>query len=143
MTKPQIWVATVLVLFFALYILEISTKRTDEQEKPAATTAMGQQSSSQISADQPPEKLVASLGCTGCHGGDLTGTAMAPSLHSIKPNWSRQRLINFLRNPESYMSSSRFKELRAKYPNEIMPSFSNIDVKVLGKVADYLISLKK
>ncbi len=143
MTKPQIWVAAVLVLFFALYILEMNTKRSDEQPKPAPTTTMQQQQSQQVSADQPPEKLVASLGCTGCHGGDLTGTAMAPDLHGIKPNWSRERLINFLRNPQSYMSSSRFQELKSKYPQTIMPSFSNIDVKVLGKVADYLLGLNK
>ncbi len=142
MTKPQIWVASVLVLFLALYVLEISTKRTDEQVKPNPTTAV-QQSSQQVSADQPPEKLVASLGCTGCHGGDLTGTGMAPSLHGIQSNWSRDRLINFLRNPQSYMSSKRFEELRAQYPNAMMPSFSNIDVKVLGKIADYLLSLNK
>ncbi len=142
MTKPQIWVAATLVLFFALYILEMSTKRTDEQVKPNPTTAM-QQQNPQVSADQPPEKLVVNLGCTGCHGGDLSGTAMAPSLHAVKDNWSRDGLINYLRNPSSYMSSSRFEELKSKYPNTMMPSFSNIDVKVLGKVADYLISLSK
>ena len=143
MTKPQIWVAAALVLFFALYILEISTNRSDEQVKPNPTTSMQQQQSSQVSADQPPEKLVVSLGCTGCHGGNLSGTAMAPSLHSVKDNWSRDGLINYLRNPSSYMNSSRFEELKSKYPNTMMPSFSNIDVKVLGKVADYLISLNK
>jgi len=142
MTKPQIWVAAVLVLFFVLYFLEINTKRTDEQQKPNPITEV-QQQSSQSTANQTPDQLVASLGCTGCHGGDLNGTNMAPSLHSVKENWSRDGLINYLRNPSSYMSSSRFKSFQARYPNTIMPSFSNIDVKQLGKVADYLISLSK
>lgn len=141
MTKPQIWVAAALILFFALYFLEMSTNRSDEQKK--STPGPVQQQTTEASANQTPEQLTASLGCTGCHGGDLSGTAMAPSLHSVKDNWSRDGLINYLRNPSSYMSSSRFKELRSKYPNTMMPSFSNIDVKVLGKVADYLLSLRK
>lgn len=142
MTKPQIWVAAVLVIFFILYFLEINTNRSDEQKKPNPLTQL-QQQSSQSATNQTPEQLVVSLGCTGCHGGDLTGTNMAPSLHAVKDNWSRDGLINYLRNPSSYMSSKRFKEFQAKYPNTIMPSFSNIDVKQLGKIADYLISLSK
>ena len=144
MTKPQIWVAAVLILFFALYLLEMNTKRSDEQVKPKPTGVMQQQQqTTQVSANQPPTQIVANLGCTGCHGGDLSGTQMAPSLHSVKDNWSRDGLINYLRNPQSYMSSKRFQEFKAKYPNAMMPSFNNIDVKVLGKVSDYLMSLSK
>ncbi len=41
------------------------------------------------------------------------------------------------------MSSERFKNYQAKYPERMMPSFSNIDVKQLGEVADYLLKMKK
>ena len=66
---------------------------------------------------------------------------MAPSLHNVKDNWSRDKLINYLRNPSSYMSSDRFKEYQQQYPGVIMPSFGNIEVKELGKVAEYLLGL--
>ncbi len=140
MTKPQIWVAAVLVVFLLLFIIENNTQRSDEQKKgmPNAPAQMGQSSQ-----PKTPEQMVASLGCTGCHGADLSGTKMAPDLHGIKANWSRDELINYLRNPSSYMSSERFQALRSKYPNVIMPSFSNIDVKELGKIADYILQLKK
>ena len=136
MTKPQIWVAAVLVLFFLLFFLEKNTQRSDVQQKGIPNMNTGTDQSSKA---KTPDQLVASLGCTGCHGGDLAGTKMAPDLHNLKQNWSRDGLINYLRNPPSYMNSERFQNLKAKYPGVIMPSFSNIDVKDLGKIADYLL----
>ena len=60
----------------------------------------------------------------------------------IKKYWSRDQLINYLRNPNSFMSSERFQDYKAKYSNVIMPSYTNIDVKDLGKIAEYLLELK-
>ncbi|MGA7722257.1 MAG: cytochrome c [Ignavibacteriaceae bacterium] len=140
MTKPQAWIAGVLVLFFLLFLLEKNTERSDVQQKgmPGMNTGTDQSSKT-----KSPDQLVAGLGCTGCHGGDLAGTRMAPDLHNIKQNWSRDELINYLRNPSSYMDSETFKNFKALYPGIIMPSFSNIDVKELGKIADYLLQLQK
>ena len=88
------------------------------------------------------DKLIQSFGCTNCHGADLAGTNMGPSLKGLKEFWSsRDNLINYLRNPNSFMDSDRFKEYKAKYPNGIMPSYGNKDVKDLGKIADYLLTL--
>lgn len=139
MTKPQIWIAAALVLFFLLFFLEKSTKRSDVQPKQAPDITQQTQQSNQ---PKTPEQLTASLGCTGCHGADLSGTQMAPDLHSVSQYWSRDALINYLRNPSSYMSTDRLKAYQAKY-QVMMPSFNNIDVKELGKIADYLLTLKK
>jgi cytochrome c2 len=140
MTKPQAWIAAVLILFFLLFILEKNTERSDVQQKGIPNMNTG---TDQSSKTKTPGQLVASLGCTGCHGSDLAGTNMAPGLHNLKQNWSRDELINYLRNPSSYIKSESFKNFRAMYPNTIMPSFSNIDVKELGKIADYLQGLQK
>jgi len=140
MTKPQAWVAAVLVLFFLLFFLEKNTQRSDVQQKGIPNMNTG---TDQASKAKTPDQLAASLGCTGCHGGDLAGTRMAPDLHNLKQSWSRDELINYLRNPSSYMDSESFKNFRAKYPNTIMPSFSNVDIKELGKIADYLLQLNK
>ena len=142
MTRPQLWVAAVLVLFLLLFFLEKGTKRSDVQQKPTPMGMMQTETSSTGKA-ATPEQLVVSLGCTGCHGTDLSGTKMAPDLHNVKDFWSRDQLINYLRNPSSYMSSERMKNYQAKYPGRMMPSFSNIDVKQLGEVADYLLKMKK
>ncbi len=135
MTKPQIWIAAVLVLFFLLFFLEMNTKRSDVQ--PNVTPAAEQQSGQA----KTPAQLISSIGCTGCHGAGLTGTNMAPDLHGVGKYWSKSGLVNFLRDPSSYMSGNRFKAYRAKY-TVTMPSFNNINIKELGKIADYLLKLK-
>jgi cytochrome c2 len=140
MTKSQIWVASFLVLFLILFFLSKITDQSELHNKgslnPQEMMGQSQQSGKPLTA----KEMVSSLGCVNCHGGDLTGTKMAPSLMHVKDEWSRQELINYLRNPQSFMSSERFKELKKMYPGVMMPSFNNIDIKDLGKIADYLLS---
>jgi len=138
MTKPQIWVATFLFLFIILFMIG----RLTREEEPARdlsgmnNSPMGDQTNAELTGD----KLIISFGCTNCHGADIAGTNSAPSLKELKQFWgSRDALINYLRNPNSFMDSDRFKGYRAKYPNGIMPSFGNKNVKDLGKIADYLL----
>ena len=119
------------------------SKVTDQSElhnkgslNPQEMMGQRQQSGKPLS----PAEMVSSLGCVNCHGTDLAGTNKGPALVKLQDNWSRQELINYLRNPDSYMDSGRFKEFKQKYPGIMMPSFSNIDIKDLGKIADYLLS---
>lgn len=139
MTKPQIWLAAFLFLFIFLFLLGRVTRGPREERKPPANTTPQGEMSNQ-SQDLAPKDLIVRLGCTGCHGNDLSGTQMAPSLKNIKNFWSKDKLINYLRNPESFMDSDRFKAYRNKYPGEIMPSFDNINVQELGKIAEYLLN---
>ena len=138
MTKPQIWVAAFLLIFIVLFMLG---RLTQKEEPMKDFSGMGTQMGEQTTTETIGEKLVRSFGCVNCHGGDLAGTNMAPSLKGLKELWSsRDNLINYLRNPNSFMDSDRFKGYRARYPNGIMPSFGNQDVKDLGKIADYLLA---
>lgn len=139
MTKPQIWVASFLALFLILFLLGRLTKEEDLKSPKANTNTVPQSnmSSGNISAAD----LIARIGCYNCHGSNLAGTTQGPSLAGIKQYWSRDQLINYLRNPNSFMSSERFKNYKEKYPNVIMPSYTNIDVKDLGKIAEYLLEL--
>jgi len=139
MTKPQIWVAAFLLLFIVLFMIGRLTKEEETMKDFSRmnNSPMGQQSNEELSG----EKLVMSFGCVNCHGGNLAGSNMAPSLKGLKQFWSsRDDLINYLRNPNSFMDSDRFKGYRAKYPNGIMPSYGNKDIKDLGKIADYLLT---
>ena len=139
MTKPQIWVAAFLLLFIVLFMIGRLTKEEETMKDFSGmnNSPMGQQSNEELSG----EKLVMSFGCVNCHGGNLAGSNMAPSLKGLKQLWSsRDDLINYLRNPNSFMDSDRFKGYRAKYPNGIMPSYGNKDIKDLGKIADYLLT---
>lgn len=138
MTKPQIWVAAFLTIFILLFLLQRATKQDDTKNSNVGMNTIPQ---SNLSAENiSAEDLIARIGCTNCHGTDLNGSAKGPSLTRLSEFWSRDKLINYLRNPNSFMNSDRFKEYKEKYPNVIMPSFNNIDVKELGKIVDFLLS---
>lgn len=139
MTNAQKWLAAFLVIFVVLFLLGRSTKK--EEEPTNSQMPQGIVQESQQTNENPDGKtLLGQLGCISCHGENLEGTQLAPSLALVKSHWTRDNLINYLRNPSSYKSDKRFEEYRTKYPNVIMPSFNNIDVKELGKIADYLLS---
>ncbi len=136
MTKSQIWVFAFLVVFVLLFILGKLTNNSNIQSQGPMTNTVPQSemSSKELSASD----LVARLGCVNCHGQDLGGTRLGPDLSHVKNYWSRDELINYLRNPSSFMDSERFQAYQAKYPG-MMPPFNNVDVKDLGKIADYLL----
>ena len=138
MTKPQIWLAAFLGLFIFLFALGRLT-RAPREEKKQASNPVPQGEMSNQSQELSPKDMMARLGCMGCHGGDLSGTVKAPPLINIKENWSKDKLINYLRNPESFMDGNRFKTFKEKYPGTIMPSFNNISVQELGKIAEFLL----
>ena len=138
MTKPQIWVASFLFLFIILFFLQKMTHGPRDENKPENIPSSQGEMSNQ-SQNMAPKDMIAKLGCTGCHGPELIGTQMAPALANLKEFWSKDKLINYLRNPNSFMDSDRFKAYRDKYPGTIMPSFDNISVQDLGKIAEYLL----
>lgn len=138
MTKPQIWIASFLVLFILLFILGRVTKK----EEPVKNIPQGEIMNQTTSENLPAEELIVNFGCVNCHGQQLLGTMQGPSLKYVGQFFSRDELINYLRNPQSFMSSERFQKYREKFPNVMMPNFSNKNVKDLGKIADYLLQQK-
>ncbi len=138
MTKTQIWVAAFLAAFLLLFLLGRLTKETNQEMKMPNSdmTPQSGMGSEEVTAVQ----LIGRLGCTNCHGQNLDGTEMGPALVSINQNWSKNELTNYLRNPSSYIDNARFKAFREKYPNVIMPSFGNVNVQELGKIAEYLLT---
>lgn len=138
MTNAQKWVAAFLGLFLVLFLLGRVTRIEENQMSPTIGQ-MGEQPK-QTSGDVDGLTLIKQIGCISCHGDNLNGTKLAPELVNLKQFWSRDALINYLRNPQSYSRDVRFDDYRAKYKNVIMPSYGNIDVKELGKIAEYLLT---
>ncbi len=137
MTNAQKWISAFLGLFLILFILGRMTK--EEEQLPKMKYDSGNQGSEQA-GDVDGLTLIKQNGCITCHGQALDGTNMAPALVNIKEHWSRDALINYLRNPSAYDGDKRFEEYRQKYKNIMMPSYGNLDVKDLGKMAEYLLT---
>jgi cytochrome c553 len=137
MTKPQIWVATFLVIFILLFILQKATKKEEHPPQMPTSNLTDQTTSENLTGAE----LFANFRCTSCHGNDYKGTKKGPALAGLGEHYSRKDLISYLRNPKSFMDSKRLKEYREQFPGIIMPSYSNKDVKELGKIADFLLGL--
>jgi len=137
MTKTQFWLAGFVLLFMALFILGRITKKDDSEQPLKYSSGMAEEQKSETG-----EQIIKKLGCQNCHGADLAGSAMAPALIGLNKEWTRDNLINYLRNPSAYSDKEKFKEYKNKYRNIVMPSYGNSDVKTLGKAVDYLLSIQ-
>ena len=138
MTKTQIWVAIFLLLFVILFFLQRLTKK-EEMRHPFPENHPSQVQEEKQSSEPEGALLMQSFGCNTCHGNDYNGTATAPALINLSQYYDRDNLINYLRNPNSFMDSDRFKAFKEKY-RSVMPPYNNKDIKDLGKIADYLLS---
>jgi cytochrome c2 len=138
MTKPQIWVAAFLAAFILLFILQKATKK--EEAPRDFSSQMNNPMSEENTAELSGQQLISNFGCTNCHGGDLTGTNIAPALNNLTQFWGKESLLNYLRNPNDFMNQKRFQEYKEKYSGQIMPSYGNKDIKDLGKIVDYLLA---
>ncbi len=138
MTNAQKWVTVFLGLFLLLFILGRATK---EEEVFDDDYDYYDDSPAQIN-NEDGLSLINKTGCISCHGADLKGTNLGPSLYSAKEYWTRKQLIAYLRNPSSYDGDERFEAYKAKYKS-LMPSYDNIDIEQLGIIADYILSLEE
>ena len=136
MTNAQKWVAAFLVLFIVLFGLS-RIINTDEEDidNLDSYTENDQYSSKEITS------IMEELGCYKCHGESFEGTSLAPSLVGVGKYWNRSELINYFRNPSSYRGDERFDEYKKTYSME-MTSFNEVDLKTLGKIADYILEMK-
>jgi len=136
MSKTQLWTTIILGSFVILFILQ-AVLSNDEADNPDNAPSNVEQNSS----DNQAVALYNNLGCVTCHGEDLSGTPMGPSLKSISEFYSRNELISYLQNPASFMDTERFLKFKEQY-RTVMPSFSNRDIKELGIISDYILKLK-
>ena len=137
MTKAQIWVAAFLVVFVILFFAQ----RLLQNDAPAP--AMSSQISMgvpQAATEATGESLIGELGCVNCHGNDLGGTAMGPSLHGLASVYSKEQIVAYLQDPSSQAGSDRYKLMSQRFSGA-MPSFRNRDVHELEKIADVLLSI--
>ncbi len=137
MTKAQIWIAIFLGLFVILFVVQRALKTETPSTSPASQMTM---QAEPANAEVTGENLIGEFGCVNCHGNDLGGTAMAPSLHGLASVYTKEQLVAYLQNPASQSGSERYQIMKSKYSGA-MPSFNGHDVHELEKIADVLLSI--
>lgn len=136
MSKAQIWTVVILGAFVILFFVQKILK--EDETHPMMNNNSGTATETNQNEGMG---LAVSFGCITCHGEDLRGTSIAPTLYGLSEYYDRNNMINYLRNPSSFMGEGRLKEFKEKYKS-VMPSYNNKDVKDLGKISDYLLKLK-
>lgn len=138
MTNAQKWMAAFLVMFLLLFFVYQLTENGNNSNKDENFYNINK--FEQTSENENSAVLVKKFGCINCHGNNLRGTQKGPDLIIAKKYWTKNDLINYLRNPASYGKGERFVEYLKKYKVN-MRSYNNVDVKTLGKIAAYIINL--
>jgi mono/diheme cytochrome c family protein len=145
MTNALKWVAVFFSLFIALLALSIIIDK-DDAAVPEEKIEKFMEEEQRAGKNAEPVTgltLIKKNGCASCHGDDLRGKEkLGPGLFAAKKHWDKDGLVNYLRNPSAFDSDSRFSEYRKQYGSAMMPSYENLDVKDLGKIADYILNLE-
>ncbi|MCK6604996.1 MAG: cytochrome c [Ignavibacteriaceae bacterium] len=147
MSKSIIWVGIFVAAFAGLLLLQHFTSDEYSGGGESGYGGMGGGASENTTQAGGGEELsgaqlFANFGCVNCHGAEMQGTKMGPSLAGVAKYYNREKLIAYLRNPEANMSGDRFDQYKKDFPGGLMPSYGNRDPKDLGKIADFILSSK-
>lgn len=136
MTNAQKWVAGFLLLFVLLLALSKMTERGEsKKDSYSSMEAESNQTTTAISV----ENILANNRCYICHGRDLQGSGMGPSLAKVGENWKKPSLVSYFQNPTAFLNNQRMVALKDQY-NRDMPAFENLTQEELNALADYLIN---
>lgn len=113
----------------AMLVLAVACRQAEE---PAAEPAPAL-----VSAGSEAYRVNA---CGICHGREREGTELGPPLRNLARFWSAERLQAFLKEPESFRTSSeRMAQLAELYPAD-MPGLPAATAEELTALAAYLLA---
>lgn len=136
MTNAQKWVSVFLVLFVLLLMLSRLTKREDdESDSYYGEETVSMNESQEINV----QSLLANNRCLVCHGRDLSGSGMGPSLANVNANWNATNLASYLENPKAFLDSPRMAVLEDKY-SSVMPAVKNLTQEEINAIVEYLLA---
>lgn len=85
--------------------------------------------------------LFQSQACVTCHGADGAGTAFGPTLQGKKAFWTRETLVEYLRNPQAYTEKDARLSAQARKYTLPMTRFDKLTQPELEAVADHVLAL--
>jgi cytochrome c553 len=88
------------------------------------------------------KELFSAKNCVMCHGDNGEGKASAPALRMLKQYYTKDQLIEYLKDPNAYADKTpRLAERRGMFPR-MMPSFRSTEPAELEQLAEYVLSLE-
>ncbi len=87
-----------------------------------------------------PEALFVDLGCAKCHGDNREGQRSGPPLIKIIDHWNEESLLQYLRDPKTFVESNpRLSYLDEQYPIA-MPAYADTNEEDLRKLAQFILN---
>jgi cytochrome c551/c552 len=139
MTNAQKWVSIFLVMFILLLVLSKMTDRQKDENVVSVSENFGSVETESVEIDI--DYLLGSNRCFTCHGKDLNGTGMGPSLAKVGDNWKKVSLVSYFQNPKAFLNNTRMAVLKEQY-NRDMPAQEQMTMEELEAVAEYLLNRK-
>ncbi len=85
--------------------------------------------------------LFRSQACATCHGADGEGTAFGPTLHGKKAFWTREKLVEYLRNPQAYTEKDARLSAQARKYTLPMTRFDKLSQPEIEAVAEHVLAM--
>ena len=87
-----------------------------------------------------PEASYVDLGCAKCHGAEREGKRSGPSLVKIEDHWDEEGLMQYLRDPKTFVDANpRLSYMGEQYPIA-MPAFAHTDEQQLRQLAEFILN---
>ena len=108
----------------------------------SACRKTGEKPEGAASAADAGKELFSAKNCVMCHGDNGEGRSSAPALRMLKQYYTKNQLIEYLKDPNAYADKTpRLAERRGMYPR-MMPSFKSSEAAELEQLAEYVLSLQ-
>lgn len=89
----------------------------------------------------PGAALFREKNCVTCHGPAGEGRATGPELRNVGAHFTREQLVEYLKNPTAYAEKDARLAARMHDFDGMMPRFDYLEQTQLEQLADYVLAL--
>ena len=86
-------------------------------------------------------ELYRNQACSTCHGTEGTGTPFGPTLHGKKGHWTRETLVEYLKDPQAYAAKDARLAVQAKKFSLPMQRYDKLPPDALAALAEFVLAL--
>ncbi len=86
-----------------------------------------------------PEASFIDLGCAKCHGPAREGRRSGPPLVKIEDHWDEEGLMQYLRDPKTFIEANPRLSYMAEQYSITMPAFAHTDEQQLRELAVFIL----
>jgi mono/diheme cytochrome c family protein len=88
------------------------------------------------------QSLFALQACATCHGDHGQGSMLAPALVGAHASWTREKLAEYLADPQGYAAKDPRLSKQGKGYMQPMPSYKLLKPEERESLADYVLGLR-